>query len=143
MGPVYTEADVDEALCPWCIADGTAHTKFDATFIDLEAFADDVPDAIVDEISQRTPGFSTFQSERWPSCCGEPGVFITPAGITEIRQHYRYLEGELMGYIVHELGISGGAARRMLESLNRDQSPTAYVFQCKKCERYLGHVDYV
>lgn len=143
IGPVYTEKDLHEGLCPWCVADGSAHKKYGATFIDSEAFVADVPTAILDEICQRTPGFATFQQERWPVCCGEPGTFLTPAGITEIRQYYGAMEGDLMGYIVHELRISGGAARRMLESVHRDQSPTAFVFQCKKCERHFGYVDYV
>jgi uncharacterized protein len=143
VGPVYSEADVEEVVCPWCIADGSAHEKLDVTFVDTEAVSDDVPADIVDEITQRTPGFNSFQSERWPSCCGEPGAYITPAGITEIRQHYRAMEGELMSHIVHDHGISGGAAKRMLESLHREQSPSAFVFQCRKCERFFGHIDYV
>jgi len=24
-GPAYCEAELEEALCPWCIADGSAH----------------------------------------------------------------------------------------------------------------------
>ena len=38
-----------------------------------------------------------------------------------------------MMHIVHELGISGGAARQFLESLRRDQSPTVFVFKCHHC----------
>src|SRR5437870_13445086 len=67
-GPVYSEEDLDDALCPWCIADGSAHKKFDATFVDSEAFADDAPDAAIDEIVECTPGFNTWQSESWPCC---------------------------------------------------------------------------
>jgi uncharacterized protein CbrC (UPF0167 family) len=143
VGPVYAEQELDESLCPWCIADGSAHEKFDATFVDTEAFQESAPAERVDEITQRTPGFATLQQERWPSCCEEPGAFVTPAGIAEIRPHYRTMEGDLMGYIVHEMGISGGAARRMLDSLNREKSPTAFVFQCRKCERHFGYVDSV
>ncbi len=48
-GPVYSEEDVD-AVCPWCIASGEAHEKFDATFVDSEAFADGTPESAMDEI---------------------------------------------------------------------------------------------
>jgi uncharacterized protein CbrC (UPF0167 family) len=52
-GPVYSEEDgLDDQLCPWCIADGAAHRKFDATFIDPEAFADGMPQAAMDEIER-------------------------------------------------------------------------------------------
>jgi len=37
-GPSYCEVELDVALCPWCIADGSAHEKFDASFVD-EALA--------------------------------------------------------------------------------------------------------
>src|SRR5205823_9931792 len=108
-GPVYSEEDLDDALCPWCIADGSAHKKFDATFVDSEAFADDAPDAAIDEIVERTPGFNTWQSESWPCCCGDAAAFLTPAGIAELRSQPD-MEGYAMGHIVHEMHISGGAA---------------------------------
>jgi uncharacterized protein CbrC (UPF0167 family) len=31
-GPVYAVDELDDKICPWCIADGKAHKKFDATF---------------------------------------------------------------------------------------------------------------
>src|SRR5262249_31272305 len=51
-GPIYSEEDV-EAVCPWCIADGSANEEFDATFVDSEAFADGIPDAAIEEICER------------------------------------------------------------------------------------------
>lgn len=142
-GPVYCEKDLADALCPWCIADGSAHDKFAATFVDCEAFADDVPAAFIDEITQRTPGFNAWQTERWLSYEGVPAEFVEPAGITEIRARYRYLESALMPHIVHEHGISGGAAVRMLQSLQREQSPTAFVFYDRAHDQYLGYVDFL
>jgi len=140
-GPVYSEEDLEDALCPWCIADGSAHKKFDALFIDSEAFPDDVPEPVMEEIACRTPGYSAWQSEQWFTCCGEATAFLEPAGIQDIRQRYPQLEGDLMSYIVQELGISGGAARSMLESLDREAGPTAYVFKCQRCDGYKTFVD--
>ena len=34
-GPVYSEEELDNLICPWCIADGTAHELFDAEFTDM------------------------------------------------------------------------------------------------------------
>lgn len=138
---MYAEDDFEDAICPWCIADGSAYGKHDATFVDSEAFDDDAPQEAMDEIVARTPGFATWQSERWPGCCGEPAAFVTPAGIMEIRAKYRQLEGQLMMYIVHEMGVSGGAATRLLESLRRDTSPTAFVFKCLHCDGYPAWID--
>ncbi len=46
-----------------------------------------------------------------------------------------------MMFIVHEMGISGGAARKTLESLQRDGSPTAFVFKCLHCDGFPVYVD--
>src|SRR5687768_7235725 len=62
-GPTYAEDDLENALCPWCIADGSAHRKFDVLFIDTEAFAAGTPEAAVTEISERTPGYTAWQIE--------------------------------------------------------------------------------
>lgn len=139
-GPVYSEEELDDALCPWCIADGAAHRKFDATFVDWEAFGEDVPSGVVDEIAERTPGFNSWQGEQWPSCCGDAAAFVAPAGIQELRARQE-MEGSVVTYIVQEMGISGGAAMRLLNSLKKDKGPTVYVFQCLHCRRHLFHID--
>lgn len=138
---VYAEKELEDALCPWCIADGSAHSKFDATFVDTEAFPEGTPEAVIDEISQRTPGYSAWQSEKWPVCCNEGTAFLGPFGIDEIRARYRDLEGAVLSHIIYEMQISGGAATRLLASLRREASPTAYFFRCGKCERMHFHID--
>jgi uncharacterized protein len=50
-GPVYSERELDEMLCPWCIAEGSAHQTFDASFADPACFPDDIPHEIVEEIA--------------------------------------------------------------------------------------------
>jgi uncharacterized protein CbrC (UPF0167 family) len=138
---VYAEEELEDALCPWCIADGSAHAKFDATFVDTEAFPEGVPETVIDEISQRTPGYNAWQSEHWPVCCDDGAAFLGPVGIDEIRARYRDLEGAVLSHIIYEMKISGGAATRLLASLRRDASPTAYLFRCGKCERVHIHID--
>jgi len=142
-GPVYSEEEEDLSgrLCPWCIADGSAHAKFDAEFVDSEGLEDGMPDAAAEEICQRTPGYATWQGERWPVCCGEGMAFISPVDGKEMKGKYLRLEGTAMMYIVHELGISGGAATRLLASLQKDHSPTGYVFQCVVCETQQLRID--
>jgi len=89
-GPVYGEGDgeLDEAFCPWCIADGSAATEFDAEFTDPDGVGDHgswdaVPPDVVDEVSRRTPGFSGWQQERWWTHCADAAVFLGRAGRRE------------------------------------------------------------
>jgi uncharacterized protein CbrC (UPF0167 family) len=140
-GPVYAEKDLEDSICPWCIADGAAHRKFDAEFVDTEAFAEGAPQAAMDEISQRTPGFSSWQSEQWPVCCDDATAFVTPVGIQEIRKDFRELEGSVLSHIIYEMSISGGAATRLLNSLDREKGPTAFLFRCLHCEQPHVYVD--
>jgi uncharacterized protein len=143
-GFIYSgPADLEEALCPWCIANGSAHAKFDASFCDPAGFSDSLPPATVEEIAYRTPGFSSWQQERWLSCCGDACAFMEPIGYAELLDRYPRLEGLLMMHIVHELGISGAAATRFLRALHRDDGPTAYVFACRHCDVQMGYIDYV
>jgi uncharacterized protein len=64
------------AICPWCIADGSAAKKFDAEFIqDIEPPDGDfqkprtLNQSIVDELSYRTPGYVSWQGEYWLTHC--------------------------------------------------------------------------
>ncbi|GIG68918.1 hypothetical protein Pen01_52130 [Phytomonospora endophytica] len=75
-------------ICPWCIADGTAATRFKVSFCDdfplLEA---GLPHAVVTEVCARTPGFATFQQEEWQSCCGDACAFeglLSPAAFAAL-----------------------------------------------------------
>ena len=140
-GPVYSIRDLADAVCPWCIAEGIAHRRFGATFVDEIAFQSKIPDPVRCEITQRTPGFNSWQTEQWPCCCGDATAFLIPAGIAELREQSA-LEGFALQHIVYEMGISGGAAKHLLESLDRDFGPTAYVFQCLHCRRYVFHIDH-
>ncbi len=142
-GPVYSERELEDALCPWCIADGSAHRAFDASFTDPAGFSEAISQQVVTEIAHRTPGFNAWQEPKWLTCCGDAAAFVEPAGYPDIRARHQLLEGTLMTYIVHELGISGGAAVRFLHGLDRDQGPTAYVFACRHCDAQPAYIDYL
>jgi uncharacterized protein CbrC (UPF0167 family) len=97
-------------------------------------------EAIDEQIEQRTPGYNAFQGEAWPVCCGDAVEFVMPAGLAEVRKYDYTLEGQIMGH-VHDMGISGGAAARLLDSLDRDTGPTVFWFQCPRCLMHHFHID--
>jgi hypothetical protein len=140
-GPAYCEEDLEEALCPWCIADGSAHSKFGATFVDEAVFPDDIAPEVVEYISQRTPGYSAWQSERWFSCDGDAMAFLEPVGVAEMRERYPEIENNILSCIISDLGLPRSDANSMLEALQRDAGPTAYVFRCHHCGAFKTFVD--
>lgn len=141
-GPVYAEGDLEDALCPWCIGDGSANGDLGAEFVDSEAFGEGTPEPAIDEITRRTPGYCAWQSEVWPDCCGDATAFLAPVGMTELQGAFRGFSGSVLNHIICDLGISGGAATRLLESLQRETGPTAYLFQCLHCDGHHVHVDH-
>ncbi|HXC54245.1 MAG TPA: CbrC family protein [Rhizomicrobium sp.] len=140
-GVPYCEEELEDALCPWCIADGAAHAKFGAEFTDAASFPDGIAQAVIEEIAWRTPGFSGWQQEEWLGCCGDAAAFLEPVGFAEIKARYPRAEGTLITYIVQAMGVSGGAAHRLYEALKRDSGPTAYVFQCRHCDNQPMYID--
>jgi len=140
-GPVYVEEELQDSLCPWCIADGSAYGRFQANFVDVEAFPEGTPSEAMDEIVRRTPGFATWQGERWPQCCGDATAFQSPMGIEELRRQPG-AESFALSHIIYEMQISGGAAKRLLDSLRRGSGPTAYLFECLQCHRRHLHIDF-
>lgn len=140
-GPVFAEDEHEECICPWCIADGSAHQKLDATFTDEEGIGggswEEVADEIVDEISYRTPGFSGWQQERWWTHCGDAAQFLGRAGRVQ-------LEGygpEVINVLRVMCEMDKTEWKRVFQVLDRDGSPTAYVFRCAHCGQYGGYVD--
>lgn len=84
-GPVYAEEEFNEAICPWCIADGSAASRFDATFTDaMWAVPDDVPEDVTEEVLCRTPGFTGWLQEEWLHHCGDAAAFLGPVGASEV-----------------------------------------------------------
>jgi uncharacterized protein CbrC (UPF0167 family) len=72
----FCEEELDEALCPWCIADGSAAQKFDATFSDGHPLSKaGVPEAVIEEVTCRTPGYISWQQDKWLCCCGDACEF--------------------------------------------------------------------
>jgi uncharacterized protein CbrC (UPF0167 family) len=77
-GPVFASDDfVEGPLCPWCIADGSAALRMRIEFTDVRSdVPDDVPGRVLDEITERTPGFNGSQQEHWLYHCGDGAAFV-------------------------------------------------------------------
>lgn len=75
-----------KGLCPWCIADGSAAQKFDATFVDDYPLLDKgVPKQIVEVVTKRTPGYSSWNEATWRSCCDDACAFHGDIDPDELR----------------------------------------------------------
>lgn len=141
-GPVYAEGDYADQICPWCIADGSAHTRLNAEFTDPGGIGgygdwDDVPDSIIEEVTYRTPGFATWQGERWFTHCNDAAAFRGPAGYKELKAFGQ----AAIEAIQTDADMEGEQWEELYRGLQKDGSPTAYVFRCRHCGVYGGYQD--
>lgn len=141
-GPVYAVEDYDDCICPWCIADGSAHEKLDADFTDTEGIGgygdwDAVSAAVVDEVAYRTPGFNGWQQEQWWTHCGDAAQFMGRAGRAEVEQ----AGPQAVAAIRENAGLDGPAWERFFAGFEKHGSPTAYLFRCGQCGQWGGYQD--
>jgi uncharacterized protein CbrC (UPF0167 family) len=142
-GPVYAEDELDEQVCPWCIADGSAHAKFEAEFTDTEGIGgygawEKIPPAVVEEIAFRTPGFSGWQQEKWWTHCGDGAQFLGRIGFREASERGR----ELLEALTDGISFATTAERDdYLRALDSEGSPAGYAFRCRHCGKLGGYSD--
>jgi uncharacterized protein CbrC (UPF0167 family) len=142
-GPIHGEAEPEGRVCPWCIADGSAHEQLGIELTDLAGvggYADgwpSPPPGVAEEVAWRTPGFYGWQQERWYTCCSDAAAFLGRAGAAELAGTWR----EARGAIELECGLEGEELDEYMRALSREGSPTAYVFQCLHCGKYGGYSD--
>jgi uncharacterized protein CbrC (UPF0167 family) len=144
VGPVYAEADdLDDALCPWCIADGSAAAKFDAYFNNVGEIADKVPAEVQEEVEKRTPGFITLQEGEWRACCGDAAAYLMRASEKDLlSREFPRSRSALMMQMITEEGIPSAEAGEFVMTLTQDSGHSAYMFRCLKCGKFLLQVEF-
>jgi len=140
-GSTYAVEELEDAICPWCIADGNAHEKFGAEFTDSTQVGGSewtvVSREVVEEVAFRTPGFAAWQTERWFTHCEDAGEFLGPMGRAELET----MGPEAIAVIRLETGYSDEEWREYYRSMDKDHGPTAYVFRCRHCGKIGGYSD--
>lgn len=151
-GYIYTESpscieELEKCICPWCIADGSAHKKYDAEFSDstnIGHLASNewsiITNEIIEEVAFRTPGFSGWQQEKWWSHCDDACEFIEVGGYKEIQKYGKDLE-EWFKNQLRSAGCKEKDMENYIKNLSKDGSPTAYIFRCRHCGKYGGYYD--
>jgi uncharacterized protein CbrC (UPF0167 family) len=142
-GPVYARGEYRDRICPWCIADGSAHLKLGASFQDDSQVGgggkwEEVSRATVEEVIWRTPGFGGWQQERWWTHCGDAAQFIGRAGRAELTG----MGAPAVEAIRASTGMKAGPEwDSFMAALDAECSPRAYLFRCGHCGKIGGYVD--
>lgn len=135
----YGADSLRDAVCPWCIADGSAARRFGVRFTEVADPPREVPRAVVTEIETRTPGFSAWQPERWLFHCDDGAAFLGAVGFDDLAAHPDALsavQNQVRGW-----GLDDEEVEAVVGSLDVDGEVTAYLFACLHCSTHLAYAD--
>lgn len=137
-GSIYCAEPV-ETICPWCIADGTAAAQLDGVFSDDEPLIGaGVATGVVDEVTRRTPGYSSWQQERWMAHCGDACAFLgDPSKETLIA-----LAGDEPTTFLARESLREEDWRLLLSEYEPGGNPSVYHFRCLHCGASIFTLDF-
>lgn len=133
--PFYSIDDV-ECLCPTCIANGNAATKFNGSFQDdlsIEEGVDDLDK--IDELIHRSPGYCGWQQEYWRVHCGDFCAYLGYVGASELKAL------GIMEEVLDDLIWDDEQKQMIKESVNGGHLQ-CYLFKCLHCGKHLVWMDY-
>ena len=132
--PLYMADEPDGGpICPWCIADGSAAARFGAMYSDAgPLIAAGVPETVIEEVTQRTPGFRSWQGPDWKCCCGDACEFHGQPS----RAHLGLLATQA---VEHFLSLTQWTPEQWTEFVSDvyepGGKPTVYQFTCRSCNK--------
>ncbi len=124
---------------PWCIADGSAAARYEASFSDDYPLLDaGVAADIVTEVCERTPGYTSWQQERWLVCCEDACAFRGDAGREEIGQ----LGAEGLAQRFADFAWPAITWQRLVDAYTPGGNPAIYRFDCLHCGQAHYDLDF-
>lgn len=141
-GPTYGEHSGEPAICPWCIADGRAAEK-GCTFNDPTIYpafetTPQLTPADADLVEKRTPGYTTWQGNRWLMCCGRACVYL---GEVEDADELRGRFAQAIPSLFADDDLDPEEREEIIDNIVRGDGPCAYIFRCQVCSALKGYWD--
>ncbi|BDU41126.1 conserved hypothetical protein [Vibrio nigripulchritudo MADA3029] len=125
-------------LCPWCIADGAAASKYQGAFVDdyplMEA---GLSLAIVNEVAERTPGYVSWQQEVWQCHCDDACEFHGDAEPHEVKA----MRGDMLEQFLTTHQIDAVLWERLAQSYVKGGDMAIYKFRCRHCLTWVYSMD--
>jgi hypothetical protein len=136
---VYAIDTLEDSICPWCIADGSAARKFEAMFSDDRPLAQaGLPDEVIEEVTRRTPGYNSWQQEIWLSCCNDACEFHGDAPCDELQA----LQGDALARTLAAWEWRERNWPQFVQHYKPGGNPAVYKFRCRHCGVMKYAVDF-
>jgi len=127
VGPVISIHDLEEKLCPWCIANGQANEKFDAEFSDRQPLEEaGVSPELIEEVATRTPGYVCWQQPAWETHLKHPCAFVGDATVKALGQ----MTGEERQTFMEAARLDRDELAELLSIYRPNSNPGVYHFRC-------------
>ncbi len=140
VGPIYVVEDIIE-VCPWCVADGSAAAKWDASFNVIQGVPGSVPDSVVLEIKARTPGFETWEENHWLYAGSDAMVFLGEVMGREVLDEDDTSKVEACLKALQELNWTPEESRKVLRAVTIAGQPAIYLFQDRHTGDYAAYAE--
>ena len=128
----YCEEEV-EGLCPWCIADGSAAEKFEASFSQDVSRDHPIAEGASKQVYDCTPGYISWQGENWLGHCDDACAFIGYVGFDDIAHLWNEVE--------EDVAAGGWDKEAVKKNLQREGHLVGYLFQCRTCGKHRLGID--
>ena len=130
---MYCREEVN-CICVHCIADGSAAEKFDGEFIDwFEAGVTD--ESKKDELLHRTPGYPSWQGERWMVHCEDYCQYLGEVDAEDLRKY------DDLDEIIKETELLADG-HVTLDELEKGGSPCCHMFKCLHCGKIRLDIEF-
>jgi len=130
FGPVHDITMGERRVCPWCIADGSAHGKLGMTFADITPLRTaGVSEDIIREVVTRTPGYQSWQRDNWLVHCNDACVFAGDATSAEAQNIPAPVRKQMLDYY----DLSEKAWPTFISNYRPGGDPGLYKFVCRQC----------
>lgn len=137
-GPIYSTVEV-ELVCPWCIAEGTAAAKWSASFNDVHDVPPGVPAQVALEVETRTPGYESWQGNRWLFSQDDALVFLGEVCGAKLLEERKAGKVKACQKALREWHIEWSAED--LKQIVRGGQPAIYLFQDRTTGAFDAYAD--
>lgn len=135
-GPFYTAAEGEIALCPWCIHDGSAAAKYDASFNDL--YGKSLAEAVVTAVCEQTPGYSSWQDQTWATHCRDACVYHGEATAQDVAGANEQSRQQWM----RDYGQDAESWAHFMDGYQPGGDQGVYKFCCRHCGLVVFNWDF-
>ena len=135
---IYAEEEILE-ICPWCIKDGSAASKWGGTFQDVYDVPAGVPQSIVEEVITRTPGYLSWQGNRWLFSKTDALLFHGTVIGSELLKEGDSNKIQTILDVLNN--FCGHWKMADIKKLDIDEVPSVYLFQDMETNEYRAYAD--